>query len=1052
MSVTARDSDLFSNSSPVPTLSARSATTLRSARTARSSSKGPQSMANANLNGAYIMSALRPIHFYRLQEVWEVHPGHALNLEEFVKVMQDCLGGSDFELKGAVLVNSLTGLFRQIDANGDETVEWSELMSYIVESGLLYRSSGFFEKLSLTITQDSGYVDRTKHPDRVSRMCFMPDLWKIALIDEAHGFKIYDSETGQFALHVSGLQFSPCALEYDEMHRCLFVSTGDGKIHIYDAVHWSLLDSTSLQTPQHVLLWSPQSQTLYSASMGGSLSGSQVLPVYAHGSRKCKFVQSGTYSFSVEDGHHDVVEDLIQIEYLDALVSASLDTTIRVWDTATRRVKRVLAGHRMGVRSIVFSGEQSLLFSAGYDREVHVWDAVLGALLFRLIGHSRPLVGLSISGCHLFSADVGGTFKVWDLRDLTQVTSFVDRTSQASQLDGFVTCTKTVADTTLQSLAERDRELNEKIARIHSFQDPDDVPNCSSEAGTAVQSGAPKLSQDFRIYSSSFSLSRFDCEVREIAASRSDTDVPVSFILYNDLNLMLLLIFGRHVALYDALTGQMALKTPDAMPADITAVAMGKGLRKFYLGDASGNVAEFNFSSLVKIRDLEMHEDEVTFVSCTAMDPAFFLSASWDRQVLFSEYDEEEGYQLKHKVSVRGGEEDATIVCGFVSDSLNMVAVGLSDGSIKIFDCFGGAPLGHLRCSGGAVVNNASEVCALCFLDPYPLFVAADASGRINFWATYPASNRNELLLSLEGAPSSEFSGGSLDLSDIPVSVTSLVFVKSERCLVVGDEEGRIKIIDLKTFLQDIPCVSRVDARYLRFSMSDVKGRVRTTSQHTSVFPDLRLRMTLDVIRVSQNIKLDQGSIFPIQSLTVLEKYNLILVLQRDVSVFGFEALSSSVTSLVNRGRLLERRNWDFYTPDDWRNRRREDIVEAREIQSRVLELTVDEIENGKPYGEAASDQFRLDFDKPQHWKPLLRDDKEESPLFKTFSDRQEEKQKEIELTEETADDNLLIMGAIVKGILPFDAISDPTKRLHALQYLKHESKNGSLGVPPTKS
>lgn len=44
-------------------------------------------------------------------------------------------------------------------------------------------------------------------------------------------------------------------------------------------------------------------------------------------------------------GHSDIVMGMIVMESLDNLVSASLDTSIRVWDTYTQKPVHTLLGH-----------------------------------------------------------------------------------------------------------------------------------------------------------------------------------------------------------------------------------------------------------------------------------------------------------------------------------------------------------------------------------------------------------------------------------------------------------------------------------------------------------------------------------------------------------------------------------------------------------------------------------------------------------------------------------------------------------------------------------
>jgi WD40 repeat protein len=85
-------------------------------------------------------------------------------------------------------------------------------------------------------------------------------------------------------------------------------------------------------------------------------------------------------------GHDEYV---IQLRFLGdgQLLSASWDTTLRVWNTASGE-SRVLSGHQREVMAMALSPDGTALVSGGYD-EARLWD--LGA------GTSRPLPGSAIS-------------------------------------------------------------------------------------------------------------------------------------------------------------------------------------------------------------------------------------------------------------------------------------------------------------------------------------------------------------------------------------------------------------------------------------------------------------------------------------------------------------------------------------------------------------------------------------------------------------------------------------------------------------------------------
>jgi hypothetical protein len=61
------------------------------------------------------------------------------------------------------------------------------------------------------------------------------------------------------------------------------------------------------------------------------------------------------------------------------IVSASYDTTVRLWDAATGKLLRTLAGHENLVYSAAFSPDGATIVSASYDNTVRLWRATESA-------------------------------------------------------------------------------------------------------------------------------------------------------------------------------------------------------------------------------------------------------------------------------------------------------------------------------------------------------------------------------------------------------------------------------------------------------------------------------------------------------------------------------------------------------------------------------------------------------------------------------------------------------------------------------------------------
>ncbi len=98
------------------------------------------------------------------------------------------------------------------------------------------------------------------------------------------------------------------------------------------------------------------------------------------------------------------------------IVSASADRTLKVWDAITGQILRTLEGYSYSVNNCAFSPDGRLIVSASSDRTLKVWDAITGQILRTLEGHSASVYDCAFSpdGKLIVSASGDHTLKVWD--------------------------------------------------------------------------------------------------------------------------------------------------------------------------------------------------------------------------------------------------------------------------------------------------------------------------------------------------------------------------------------------------------------------------------------------------------------------------------------------------------------------------------------------------------------------------------------------------------------------------------------------------------------
>ena len=108
----------------------------------------------------------------------------------------------------------------------------------------------------------------------------------------------------------------------------------------------------------------------------------------------------------------------------DLVAAGGYDGTVRVWDKATGRPLKRMAGPRNAVISVAFAGD-SWMVSGGADGTVRLWDtANFEPIAMPLRGHTDfvSVVAVSPDDEQILSASRDGTFRLWSRpKDLTTV-------------------------------------------------------------------------------------------------------------------------------------------------------------------------------------------------------------------------------------------------------------------------------------------------------------------------------------------------------------------------------------------------------------------------------------------------------------------------------------------------------------------------------------------------------------------------------------------------------------------------------------------------------
>lgn len=116
--------------------------------------------------------------------------------------------------------------------------------------------------------------------------------------------------------------------------------------------------------------------------------------------------------------------------------TGSNDTSIKIWDLASGKLKLTLSGHVMTVRDLAISERHPYMFSASEDKTVRCWDLEKNMAIRNYHGH---LSGVHTVAVHptldlVVSAGRDSVVKLWDIRTRVPVMNLIGHKSPINRV------------------------------------------------------------------------------------------------------------------------------------------------------------------------------------------------------------------------------------------------------------------------------------------------------------------------------------------------------------------------------------------------------------------------------------------------------------------------------------------------------------------------------------------------------------------------------------------------------------------------------------------
>eukprot|EP00931_Biecheleriopsis_adriatica_P117532 TRINITY_DN93038_c0_g1_i1.p1 TRINITY_DN93038_c0_g1~~TRINITY_DN93038_c0_g1_i1.p1 ORF type:complete len:1183 (+),score=279.83 TRINITY_DN93038_c0_g1_i1:19-3567(+) len=562
-------------------------------------------------------------------------------------------------VKGAGKTAAVADLFSRVDVHSEGSVSWEEVSNYLIEQGM---SGGEeFTVDSIKTYEASQVLDMTKHESPVEKLVYLEQIDSVVCLSHnSRSFRLYDPKRCVVKNEVSGHRGTVINCCYVDAFSQIATTSADMTICFWDS-HLSLRNRMAAKDVQLCLQWDGLSRNLFSGSIDGTLSRWDLSNMSLADSKK--------------GSHKKAINDLLMVEDINLLASASSDGSILMWDTATMKPKKVFKGHKKGTFSLAYSMDYHCLLTAGLDQEALVWNPYVERVpIFRLKGHTHALCGVSIvpGTPQILSADVAGTFRLWDMRTFRCVQSFGGNETQVNDLNTF----------------------------------------CCMPPHHRVAAGGNRVV----LY-----------DYMDEWGGESVTDTGgVTDALYNPNVGEFYTISKQTVKSWNANTGVLFKVLRDITKDEITAACLSDNGKKLYLGDAKGRVQAHGLNNGAVLTQFDKHPSDISGLSIWKGTNKVF-SSSWDGTVKI--HTDEGSRPAQVKAEFKNHRDGVT--CLNCSPELLLLASGGMDMQVVLYD------LKTMKFET-ALSRFQHVIADLDFLPKRCLLVVADQGGHVSFWRVRP--------------------------------------------------------------------------------------------------------------------------------------------------------------------------------------------------------------------------------------------------------------------------------------------------------------------------
>ena len=357
-----------------------------------------------------------------------------------------------------------------------------------------------------------------------------------------------------------------------------------------------------------------------------------------------------------------IVSCLIMLNNLRLLCSTYYTGKLVLWDTDSRKPKKIFHDQSTGIYNIAFDERKNLIYTSGFDHEIHVYAPYANnSCIYKIKGHNSSIKSMALNQeeNELITIDIMGNMKVWDLN-----TSINFQTININD-------SVLIEQNHLKRLLEQNNfNMNRNITtNLHLIS----LPNVNK----------------ILIYGEKFLI------FEKVKTKNSDLcdDNLILGSLYNSLTNEIITFSNKRVKFWNIFNGTCKKIFEDPLKGtEITAFTCDKRQKRFYLGDINGKIKNFNMNDGTFLKDFQSHKGEIINIIYSSKYE-FLISCSTDLTILIQTDDQILKTELIKEINISylllniSLKDNKNLIRGFkYNEDRNSLVIALFDGFISYYD------------------------------------------------------------------------------------------------------------------------------------------------------------------------------------------------------------------------------------------------------------------------------------------------------------------------------------------------------------------------------